>query len=56
MVALSIFMATLFGLPALGMPAAGTSGGIAGFRCAHHGILKFQELFPVAAGCCCWPI
>src|SRR6476660_868411 len=51
-VALSILMATLFGLPALGVPVTGNiPTGLPAFEVPTFGMLEFQELFPVAAGC-----
>jgi SulP family sulfate permease len=51
-VALSILMATLFGLPSLGIPVTGNiPEGLPGFEVPAFGMLEFEELFPVAAGC-----
>src|SRR6187401_637365 len=51
-VALSILLATLFGLPALGVPVTGAiPTGLPAFEVPGFGMLEFQELFPVAAGC-----
>lgn len=51
-VALSILMATLFGLPVLGVPVTGKiPEGLPAFEVPAFGMLEFQELFPVAAGC-----
>ena len=51
-VALSILMATLFGLPALGVPVTGNiPEGLPAFGVPTFGMLEFQELFPIAAGC-----
>jgi high affinity sulfate transporter 1 len=51
-VALSIFMATLFGLPSLGIPVTGhIPGGLPAFEVPTFGMLEFEELFPIAAGC-----
>lgn len=51
-VALSIFMATLLGLPALGVPVTGKiPEGLPALDVPAFGMLEFQELFPVAAGC-----
>src|SRR6476469_87301 len=51
-VALSILIATLFGLPALGVPVTGNiPTGLPAFEVPTFGMLEFQELFPVAAGC-----
>jgi MFS superfamily sulfate permease-like transporter len=45
-------MATLFGLPALGVPVTGNiPTGLPAFEVPTFGMLEFQELFPVAAGC-----
>lgn len=50
--ALSILMATLFGLPALGVPVTGNiPEGLPAFEVPTFGMLDFQELFPIAAGC-----
>ena len=51
-VALSILMATLFGLPSLGIPVTGhIPGGLPAFQVPTFGMLEFEELFPIAAGC-----
>ena len=51
-VALSILVATLFGLPALGVAVTGTiPEGLPAFQAPTFGMLEFQELFPIAAGC-----
>ncbi|MBT1516427.1 SulP family inorganic anion transporter [Bradyrhizobium sp. SRL28] len=51
-VALSILMATLFGLPALGVPVTGNiPEGLPAFEVPTFGMLEFHELFPIAAGC-----
>jgi sulfate permease, SulP family len=51
-VALSIFMATLFGLPSLGIPVTGKiPEGLPAFALPTFGMLEFEELFPIAAGC-----
>lgn len=51
-VALSILMATLLGLPALGVPVTGKiPEGLPAFEMPTFGMLEFQELFPIAAGC-----
>jgi high affinity sulfate transporter 1 len=48
-VALSILMATLFGL---GVPVTGNiPEGLPAFEVPTFGMLEFQELFPIAAGC-----
>jgi high affinity sulfate transporter 1 len=50
--ALSILMATLFGMPALGVPVTGKiPEGLPAFAVPTFGMLDFQELFPIAAGC-----
>lgn len=50
--ALSIVVATLFGFPALGVPVTGNiPGGLPAFAVPTFGMLEFQELFPLAAGC-----
>ncbi|MET3844446.1 SulP family inorganic anion transporter [Bradyrhizobium sp. OAE829] len=51
-VALSIFLATLFGLPSLGIQVTGSiPEGLPAFQVPTFGMLEFQELFPLAAGC-----
>lgn len=51
-VVLSILTATLFGLPALGVPVTGKiPEGLPALEVPTFGMLEFQELFPVAAGC-----
>jgi SulP family sulfate permease len=51
-VALSILMATLLGLPSLGVPVTGNvPEGLPGFEVPTFGMLEFEELFPIAAGC-----
>jgi sulfate permease, SulP family len=51
-VALSILMATLFGLPSLGIPVTGNiPEGLPAFAVPTIGMLEFDELFPIAAGC-----
>jgi sulfate permease, SulP family len=51
-VALSILMATLLGLPSLGVPVTGSvPEGLPGFEVPTFGMLEFEELFPIAAGC-----
>lgn len=51
-VALSILMATLLGLPALGVPVTGKiPEGLPALDVPAFGMLEFQELFPIAAGC-----
>jgi len=51
-VALSILMATMFGLPSLGIPVTGNiPAGLPAFGLPTVGALEFEELFPIAAGC-----
>jgi high affinity sulfate transporter 1 len=51
-VAVSILMATLLGLPALGVPVTGIiPEGLPAFEVPRFGMLEFEELFPIAAGC-----
>jgi sulfate permease, SulP family len=51
-VALSILVASLFGLPSLGIPVTGKiPEGLPGFELPAFGLLDFEELFPIAAGC-----
>ena len=51
-VALAILMATLFGLPSLGIPVTGNiPEGLPAFEVPTFGMLEFEELFPIAAGC-----
>src|SRR5437899_6407915 len=51
-VALAIFMATLFGLPSRGIPVTGNiPEGLPAFEVPRFGMLEFEELFPIAAGC-----
>src|SRR5258708_7095475 len=51
-VALAILMATLFGLPSLGIPITGNiPEGLPAFEVPTFGMLEFEELFPIAAGC-----
>ena len=51
-VALSILLASMFGLPSLGIPVTGKiPEGLPGFELPALGLLEFQELFPIAAGC-----
>jgi len=50
-VILSIAVATLFGLPALGIPVTGEiPKGLPSFTLPSFGLLEFDELFPLAAG------
>ena len=51
-VTLAILMATLFGLPSLGVPVTGNiPEGLPAFEVPTFGMLEFEELFPIAAGC-----
>jgi high affinity sulfate transporter 1 len=51
-VTVSILAATLFGLAAMGVPVTGKiPEGLPAFDVPTFGMLEFQELFPVAAGC-----
>jgi SulP family sulfate permease len=51
-VALSILAASMLGLPSLGIPVTGKiPEGLPGFELPAFGLLDFQELFPIAAGC-----
>ncbi|MBR0811062.1 SulP family inorganic anion transporter [Bradyrhizobium diazoefficiens] len=51
-VALAIVVATLLGLPALGVPVTGKiPEGLPGLGVPAFGLLQFDELFPLAAGC-----
>ena len=51
-VALSILIATLFGLPSLGVAVTGkVPQGLPAFQVPGFGMLEFDELFPIAAGC-----
>jgi sulfate permease, SulP family len=51
-VALSILLATLFGLPSLGIHVTGNiPEGLPAFEVPTVGTLEFEELFPIAAGC-----
>src|SRR4051812_12930810 len=51
-VALAIAMATLFGLPALGVPVTGKiPEGLPALAVPKFGLLEFDDLFPLAAGC-----
>src|SRR3954454_9447612 len=50
--ALSIVVATLLGLPALGVPVTGKiPQGLPAVRMPSFGLLELDELFPLAAGC-----
>ncbi|MCP3401722.1 SulP family inorganic anion transporter [Bradyrhizobium sp. CCGB20] len=51
-VALAIAMATLLGLPALGVPVTGKiPEGLPALGIPTFGLLEFDDLFPLAAGC-----
>ena len=51
-VALSILVATMFGLPALGVPITGAiPQGLPAFEMPSLGLSEPAELFPIAAGC-----
>lgn len=51
-VALSILVATLFGLASMGVAVTGSiPEGLPAFELPAFGMLEFQELFPIAAGC-----
>lgn len=51
-VALAIFLATLLGFPALGVPVTGTiPEGLPALAVPTFGLLEFDDLFPLAAGC-----
>jgi high affinity sulfate transporter 1 len=51
-VGLSILLATVFGLASHGVPVTGAiPQGLPAFAMPSFGILEFQELFPIAAGC-----
>jgi SulP family sulfate permease len=51
-VALAILVASLFGFAALGVPLTGKiPEGLPGLELPTFGMLEFQELFPIAAGC-----
>ncbi|MEH2562872.1 SulP family inorganic anion transporter [Bradyrhizobium sp. AZCC 2289] len=51
-VAVSILLATLFGFPTLGIPVTGNvPEGLPAFEVPAFGMLEFEELFPIAAGC-----
>jgi SulP family sulfate permease len=51
-VALSILVATLLGLPAAGVPATGKiPEGLPSLELPTFGLLEFDDLFPLAAGC-----
>lgn len=51
-VAVSILLASLFGLPSLGVPVTGIiPQGLPALEAPTLGLLEFEELFPIAAGC-----
>ena len=51
-VALSILMASIFGLSSLGIPVTGrVPEGLPAFALPTFGLLEFEDLFPLAAGC-----
>ena len=51
-VALAIILATLLGLPALGVPVTGKiPEGLPALAIPTFGLLEFDDLFPLAAGC-----
>jgi MFS superfamily sulfate permease-like transporter len=51
-VALSILVASIFGLPSLGIPVTGrVPEGLPAFALPTFGLLEFEDLFPLAAGC-----
>jgi SulP family sulfate permease len=51
-VALAILVASLFGFASLGVPLTGKiPEGLPGLALPTFGMLEFQELFPIAAGC-----
>jgi high affinity sulfate transporter 1 len=51
-VVVSIVLATLFGFPTLGIPVTGkVPEGLPAFEVPAFGMLEFEELFPIAAGC-----
>jgi SulP family sulfate permease len=51
-VALSILLASMLGLPARGIPVTGeVPQGVPTFQMPAFGLLEFDELFPLAAGC-----
>ena len=51
-VALAILIATLLGLPSRGIPVTGNiPEGLPAFELPAFGMLEFQELFPISAGC-----
>jgi high affinity sulfate transporter 1 len=51
-VAFSIVMATVLGLPSMGVAVTGTiPEGLPAFQVPTFGMLAFEELFPIAAGC-----
>jgi SulP family sulfate permease len=51
-VALSILVASIFGLSSLGIPVTGrVPEGLPAFALPTFGLLEFEDLFPLAAGC-----
>jgi sulfate permease, SulP family len=51
-VALSILLTSILALPMLGVPVTGKiPEGLPGFELPAFGLLEFEELFPIAAGC-----
>jgi len=51
-VTLAILMATLFGLPSLGVPVTGNiPEGLPAFEVPTFGMLGIRRVFPIAAGC-----
>jgi sulfate permease, SulP family len=51
-VALSILVASIFGLPSLGIAVTGrVPEGLPAFALPTFGLLEFEDLFPLAAGC-----
>jgi SulP family sulfate permease len=51
-VALSILIASIFGLSSLGIPVTGrVPEGLPAFALPTFGLLEFEDLFPLAAGC-----
>ena len=52
LVALSILVASIFGLSSLGIPVTGrVPEGLPAFALPTFGLLEFEDLFPLAAGC-----
>jgi SulP family sulfate permease len=51
-VAFSILLSTLFGLPSLGIPVTGKiPDGLPAFKVPTFGMVEFEEMFPIAGGC-----